>query len=89
MRNVIQQVVALCDGEILDVSDLSGFPEINRSTEIVPVSKAQFNATLSEIEKMAIQHALAANNGNREKTAKQLGIGARTLYRKLKEYDLN
>lgn len=90
LRNVIQQVVALCDSEVLDVSDLSGFPEINRSTEIVPVSKGQhFNATLSEIEKMAIQHALRANNGNREKTAKQLGIGARTLYRKLKEYDLN
>lgn len=89
LRNVIQQVVALCDGDILDVSDLAGFPEINRSTEIIPVSKTHFNATLSEIEKLAIQHALAANNGNREKAAKQLGIGARTLYRKLKEYNLN
>ena len=26
--------------------------------------------------------------GNREETARVLGIGARTLYRKIKEYDL-
>jgi two-component system response regulator HydG len=44
---------------------------------------------LKEIETVAIKHALSANNGNREKAAKQLGIGARTLYRKLKEYGLN
>jgi two-component system response regulator HydG len=27
-------------------------------------------------------------NGNREDTAKLLGIGERTLYRKLKEYEI-
>lgn len=89
LRNVIHQVVALCDGNTLDTSDFSGLPEINRSTEIVPVSPRHFNATLKEIETVAIKHALAANDGNREKAAKQLGIGARTLYRKLKEYGLN
>lgn len=44
--------------------------------------------TLRNIEKRTIQSALIAHKGNKRKTAKALGIGERTLYRKLKEYDL-
>ena len=44
--------------------------------------------TLEQIEKQAIRNALRLNQGNREVTAKMLGIGERTLYRKLKEYGL-
>ncbi|MFV0290540.1 MAG: sigma-54 interaction domain-containing protein [Mangrovibacterium sp.] len=43
---------------------------------------------LAEYEKIAIQKALEMFNGNRRKAAEKLGISARTLYRKLKEYDL-
>jgi transcriptional regulator with PAS, ATPase and Fis domain len=43
---------------------------------------------MNSIEKEAIHNALAANGGNRRKTAKQLGISERTLYRRLKEYGL-
>jgi two-component system response regulator HydG len=43
---------------------------------------------LSEIEKWAYQQTLKLTNGNREEAARILGIGARTVYRKLKEYDL-
>ncbi len=89
LRNVINLLVALCDGDTLDTSDLASRPEINRSREIVPVAKPMLNATLDEITKIAIEHALQQHNGNRERTAKQLGIPVRTLYRKLKEYDLN
>ncbi|MHC4497408.1 MAG: sigma-54-dependent transcriptional regulator [Planctomycetota bacterium] len=44
--------------------------------------------SLDELEKQAIEETLAKTNGNREKTAKILGIGERTLYRKIKEYNL-
>jgi DNA-binding NtrC family response regulator len=44
--------------------------------------------TLSELEKQAIIDTLAKTGNNREKTAKILGIGERTLYRKIKEYNL-
>ncbi|GBE30231.1 MAG TPA: sigma-54-dependent Fis family transcriptional regulator [Bacteroidetes bacterium] len=44
--------------------------------------------TLDEIECDQIRAALEEYGGNRRKAAKALGIGERTLYRKIKEYDL-
>jgi DNA-binding NtrC family response regulator len=43
--------------------------------------------TMAEIERMAIQAALRDTGGNRRKAADLLGIGERTLYRKLREYE--
>ena len=88
LRNVISQMVVLAEGDTLDVNDLPSTPPINASTDIVPVTPRSFNVTLDELTKMAIKAALAQHGGNREKAAKQLGIGARTLYRKLKEYGI-
>jgi len=45
-------------------------------------------APLEQLEKRAIRETLRLTGGNREQTAKLLGIGERTLYRKLKEYGL-
>ncbi len=44
--------------------------------------------SLNELEKQAIVDTLAKTKGNREKAAKILSIGERTLYRKIKEYNL-
>lgn len=45
-------------------------------------------SSLEQLEKRAIRETLQLTGGNREKAAKLLGIGERTLYRKLKEYGL-
>lgn len=45
-------------------------------------------ASLEQLEKRAIRETLRLTAGNREQAAKLLGIGERTLYRKLKEYGL-
>ena len=44
--------------------------------------------TLRHLESMAIQYAIEHHNGRITRVAKSLGIGRSTLYRKLKEYDL-
>ena len=44
--------------------------------------------TMAEIERTAIESALRETRGNRRKAAEILDIGERTLYRKLKEYNL-
>src|SRR5881396_578220 len=45
--------------------------------------------TMSDVERAAIDAALRETHGNRRKAAETLGIGERTLYRKLKEYAID
>jgi DNA-binding NtrC family response regulator len=45
--------------------------------------------TMAEIERAAIEAALRTTRGNRRKAAEMLGIGERTMYRKLREYKLD
>jgi two-component system response regulator HydG len=98
LRNTIRTMVVMSDREKLDVQDLP--PEINRvrqltggSTSLTAGSsnsqtKSVSEMPLNEIEKQAIIDTLAKTGNNREKAAKLLGIGERTLYRKIKEYNL-
>jgi DNA-binding NtrC family response regulator len=44
--------------------------------------------TMAEIERGAIEAALRETDGNRRRAAELLGIGERTLYRKLRDYDI-
>jgi DNA-binding NtrC family response regulator len=44
--------------------------------------------TMADVERAAIEAALRETQGNRRKAAEVLGIGERTLYRKIKEYAL-
>jgi len=43
---------------------------------------------IKRLERWAIEHALDITKGNREEAARLLGIGERTVYRKIKEYGL-
>jgi two-component system response regulator HydG len=80
-------MVVMCDRDKLDVHDLP--PEINRIRQLTAgQSKSSNDMPLNEIEKQAIIDMLAKTGNNREKAAKLLGIGERTLYRKIKEYNL-
>jgi DNA-binding NtrC family response regulator len=49
----------------------------------------QVGMSLEELERWAIEQTLMSVGGNRRKAARILGIGERTLYRKLKQYDLS
>ena len=44
--------------------------------------------SLAEIEKRQIEHALRVNKWDRAQTAFQLGISPKTLYSKIKKYEL-
>ena len=44
--------------------------------------------TMAEVEKATITAALRECQGNRRQAAARLGIGERTLYRKIKEFNL-
>ena len=42
---------------------------------------------MEEVEKIVIQENLVNNNGNKTKTADVLGIGRKTLHRKIEEWE--
>ncbi|HON68332.1 MAG TPA: sigma-54 dependent transcriptional regulator, partial [Phycisphaerae bacterium] len=87
LRSVIDQMVVLADKPELDIEDLPD--HVRGSTEIVLAgSPTTAGLTMEQLEKIHISNTLKLTGGNREKTAKMLGIGARTLYRKLREYGL-
>jgi len=44
--------------------------------------------TMEDMERILIEKMLSESHGNRKETARRLGIGERTLYRKLSKYDL-
>jgi DNA-binding NtrC family response regulator len=53
-----------------------------------PVVLYRPGMSMAEIERIAIETVLTEHDGNRRKAAQVLGIGERTLYRKLKEYGM-
>ena len=57
----------------------------NWARRLRAVQTADEVRTLAEVERDYIAAALRASGGNRAKAAEKLGIGAATLYRKLKQ----
>jgi DNA-binding NtrC family response regulator len=85
--NAVHRMVVACSGDRIDAGDI---PREIRSDEGEESSGVRSLAGLGldRIEKEAIRQTLAMTGGNREQAAQLLGIGERTLYRKLKEYGL-
>jgi len=89
LRNTIRTMVVMCDRDVLDVQDIP--PDIAQRRHLIGPAQptaALGDVSLDELERKAIEETLAKTKGNREKAAKILGIGERTLYRKIKEYNL-
>ncbi|HEB10310.1 MAG TPA: sigma-54-dependent Fis family transcriptional regulator [Spirochaetales bacterium] len=85
LRNCIESAVVMSKNAILSLEDLpphigqtSGGQSLNLSPGI----------SLAEGEKEIIRSALNMNKGNKSKTAEVLGIGRKTLHRKIQEYSL-
>jgi two-component system response regulator HydG len=97
LKNVIESMVVVDFDEVLDVDDLP--PEFTNGSDATPAADAigdvdaglgdLVGRPLAEIEGLYIAETLKATGGNREEAASMLGIGERTLYRKIKEYGLN
>ena len=88
LENCLERAVAMSVGSVLQTSD---FPPHIRSAALRatdPGKQARI-LPLAELEKQAIIDALRQLNGDKLMTARALGIGKTTLYRKLKEYGIN
>ena len=95
LRNSIESMVVMDIDGLLDVDDLPAeiAPLVeNEDTlaEVEGISGADslIGRPMDEVEKYYIQRALELTDGNREETSRLLGIGERTLYRKINGYGL-
>jgi len=89
LRNCIRTMVVMCERDKLDVQDIPlEIRQLRQLTGDRIEAKDLTGISLEELEKQAIMDTLAKTGNNREKAAKILGIGERTLYRKIKEYKL-
>jgi len=87
-RNFIESMVIFHDGSVIEVGDLpTEFRTGRMSSSETPVQIPDGEPrTMEEIERMAILETLGLTGGKRAEAAKILGIGLRTLQRKLKDY---
>ncbi len=104
LRNVVESLVVLAPSEEIGLADLPeeyrrfaeepvpsqgpGAAAAGVPAEQVPGAGGREGLTMEEIERRAILSALERTGGNRTQAAEALGIGLRTLQRKLKEYRL-
>lgn len=80
--------------DINEIKNYLRLPQVTSSLSRVPyiydreIIPAESQISLEEMEKEQIQKALQDMRGNRRKAAAILGISERTLYRKIKEYEI-
>ena len=84
LGNVLERAAILSEGNVLGAELILTGPLAASS----PSLGAATGEKLEDLEKDAIRRMLALTGGNRKQTAARLGIGLRTLYDKLKVYDL-
>jgi len=85
LQNVVENMLITAQEDQLDIRNL---PERVRPS--APDVQAPFSAgmTMKQVEEQAILKTLESVDGNRKKAADLLGIGLRTLHRKLREYGM-
>ena len=96
LANVVEHALVLCDelpltlehlpGRLSGLAPLVSPPEVTPIGGIVPAGADPRSArprTLKELELDAILTGLARNDGNKPRTAEELGISLKTLYNKL------
>ena len=85
LENIIEQAFVLCRGGMIELHHLPPElrPAAGQSTAIYSNP-----TTLDSMERLLITEALRRHQGNRRQAARDLGINASTLYRKLKSLNI-
>ena len=88
LKNIVEGMVVMArSGRPLDVNDVPDHLR-RRTTPEVSEIRIPTGTTMRDIERIVIQETMKACGYNKQDSARTLGIGLRTLYRKLKEYNI-
>jgi two-component system response regulator HydG len=87
LRTAIENMIVLSPGPVLGPESLP--PEIRPTAgDAMPTGSNLVGISIDQANKELIVNTLKMVEGNREVAAKMLGIGERTLYRKIREYGI-
>jgi DNA-binding NtrC family response regulator len=86
LQHVVESMLVFSKGYPIGVADLP--PAIRGAGHDSDPGEGAAKPTLRELERQAITRTLVATGGNRRKAAEILGIGLKTLYRKVQEFGL-
>ncbi len=86
LRNCIESAVVMARGKLIELEDLP--PAISRAEQEAELN-LPVGITLQQAEKELIVNTIAHCGGNKTKAAEVLGIGRKTLHRKLQEYQID
>lgn len=88
LQNVIERAVVMCEGRVIEVGDLP--PHLLDASLLNQVAATQGSSVsvtlgtpLKDVEDLLIKKTLEATSGDKEMTARLLGINSRTIYRRL------
>jgi DNA-binding NtrC family response regulator len=83
LENAMERAVIVAQGRMIGLDDL---PHAVRGAETSKSIELEVGSTIDEAEKRMIMQTLAYTRGDRSRAAQILGIGRKTLYRKLQKY---
>jgi len=81
LRNCVESAVVMCNKTLITIEDLP--PALQSAADMEDFARIPLNITLDEAEKMIIRAVVSGHKGNKSKAAETLGIGRKTLLRKL------
>jgi two-component system response regulator AtoC len=89
LRNVMERTAVLCRGREIDAEFVrSLIPELAERELVHEPETLQLEPAVERLERKLILRALGATGDNKVQAARLLGISERTLWYKLKRYDL-
>jgi len=86
LENIVERAVVLVHGDVVDTPDLP--PELtafDRRHATVDGVVIPYGTSMAQAQRTLVQETLALCNGDKKRAAAMLGIGLRTIYRKLGE----
>jgi len=86
LENTIERAVVLSKGDEIELEDLM-YHGISSTPSLFHMVRGKYQA-LDDIEKEYIKTVLLSHQGNKSKTAKILGIDRKTLWAKIKKYEI-
>lgn len=87
LEHIIERALIFSEGDVIHPKELN-LPKTGLASHDEAYNEIGQLLSLEEIEKIHIRKALDDNNWNRENTASSLGIAQKTLYSKIKKYNL-